>query len=95
MDDFFTPPPFKPAEALVQLKRSLRETRPLAERGEGFDFQGQRVIELALDGAVLSAKLAKRPARSPDWETRALTTAAQVRQFVDEVKRRVERWGDE
>ena len=33
----FEPPPFKPAESLVQLKRSLREMRTLAERGSGFE----------------------------------------------------------
>ena len=30
---FFAPPAFKPAEALVQLRRSLRDLRGLSERG--------------------------------------------------------------
>lgn len=95
MDDFFAPPPFKPDEALVQLKRGLRELRALAERGNGFELQGQRVIELSVDGAALQARLAKRPARSPDWETHILKNSAEVRQFTDEVKRRLSRWSDE
>ena len=95
MDDFFAPPPFKPDEALVQLKRSLRELRPLVERGNGFELQGQRVIELAVDGATLQARIAKRPARSPEWETRTLKNSADTRQFTDEVKRRLGRWSDE
>jgi len=95
MDDFFAPPPFKPDEALVQLKRTLRELRPLVERGNGFDLQGQRVIELSVDGAALQAGIAKRPARSPEWETRTLKNSADVRQLTDEIKRRLGRWSDE
>nr|WP_297354327.1 hypothetical protein [uncultured Caldimonas sp.] len=95
MDDFFAPPPFKPDEALVQLKRTLRELRPLAERGNGFDLQGQRVIELGVDGGALQARVAKRPARSPEWDTRTLKNSADVRQFTDEIKRRLGRWSDE
>jgi hypothetical protein len=95
MDDFFAPPPFKPDEALAQLKRALRELRPLAERGDGFDLQGQRVIELSLDAGALQARVAKRPARSPEWETRTLKNSADVRQFTDDIKRRLGRWSDE
>lgn len=95
MEDFFAPPPFKPDEALVQLKRTLRELRPLAERGNGFDLQGQRVIELGVDGEALQARVAKRPARSPEWDTRTLKNSADVRQFTDEIKRRLGRWSDE
>ena len=95
MDDFFAPPPFKPDEALVQLKRTLRELRPLAERGNGFDLQGQRVIELGVDGGALQARVAKRPARSPEWDRRTLKNSADVRQFTDEIKRRLGRWSDE
>ena len=95
MEDFFAPPPFKPNEALVQLKRTLRELRPLAERGNGFDLQGQRVIELGVDGGALQARVAKRPARSPEWDTRTLKNSADVRQFTDEIKRRLGRWSDE
>lgn len=95
MDDFFAPPPFKPDDALLQLRRSLRELRPLAERGNGFELQGQRVVELNPDGATLQARIVKQPSRSPEWEKRTLKSSADVRQFADEVKRRLGRWSDE
>jgi hypothetical protein len=44
------PPPFKPDDALQQLKRSLRDLK-LAERGNGFELRGKRVLELAVEGA--------------------------------------------
>lgn len=95
MDDFFAPPPFRPDEALVQLKRSLRELRPLAERGNGFELQGRRVIELDIDGATLVARVAKRPAHTPEWEHRTLKNGADVRRLVDDIKRQLARWSDE
>lgn len=96
MDDFFAPPPFKPDEAIVQIKRSLRDLRTLSERGAGFELKGQPVIELAVDGAAIRARIAKRPARSPEWETRVLKNSADVRQFTTDVKKRLEQWsGDE
>lgn len=95
MDDFFSPPPFKLDDALLQLRRSLRELRPLAERGNGFELQGQRVVELNPDGATLQARIVKQPSRSPEWEKRTLKSSADVRQFADEVKRRLGRWSDE
>lgn len=95
-DDFFAPPAFKPDEALVQLKRSLRDLRALAERGAGFELKGQAVVELAVDGSTIRARVAKRPARSPEWESRALKSSADVRQFAADVKKRLEAWsGDE
>lgn len=93
-DGFFAPPPFKPGDALVQLQRTLRGVRGLAERGAGFEWNGRPVVTLAVDGETLRARLAKRPATSPEWETRTLRNGADVRRFGDEVKRRVERWKD-
>ena len=95
MDDFFAPPPFKPAEAMVQLKRQLRELRPLAERGNGFELRGQTVVELAADDSAISARLAKRPARTPEWTQHALRNSADVRRFVEAVKAQLARWSDE
>lgn len=94
-DDFFAPPAFKAAEALVQLKRQLRELRPLAERGNGFQLQGQDVIELQAQADTLHARLAKRPARSPEWVVHTLKNSADVRRFVDTVKAQMARWSDE
>lgn len=91
-DGFFDPPAFSPADALLQMKRSLRELRGLAGRGEAFEWKGQPVLELRADDAAVQARLAKRPARSPDWEARTLKNNAEVRRFVDDVKQRVARW---
>ncbi|MCX7660660.1 MAG: hypothetical protein N2040_08945 [Caldimonas manganoxidans] len=94
-DDFFAAPPFKPEAALMQLKRSLRELRPLVERGEHFELQGLTVLQLSALGDHLQVRIVKQPARSPEWETRQLSNAAQVRHFLDEVKRRLARWSEE
>lgn len=93
-DDFFAAPPFDPAAALVQLQRTLRSVRGLVERGAGFECNGHAVVSLAVDGATLQARLARRPATRPEWETRALRNGADVRRFGDDVKRRAERWKD-
>lgn len=94
-DDFFAPPPFKPAESLIQLKRSLRELRPLAERGEGFELQGHRVIELAIEGNTIAVKFAKTLARTPQWEGFVVKTGADVRRCMDEARKRLARWTEE
>lgn len=94
-DSFFAPPAFKPADALPQFKRSLRELRPLAERGDGFELQGKRVIELRSDDATISVRLAKRPAVSPEFETQVIRNSADVRKCIDEVKKRLARWTEE
>jgi hypothetical protein len=84
-------PPFKPGDALVQLKRSLRDLK-LAERGESFEYKARRVIELRAEPDHVAVRLARRPALAPDWESRALKSGADVRKFVDEVRRRLPRW---
>jgi hypothetical protein len=95
-DDFFAPPAFKPDEALVQLRRSLRDMRALSERGTGFELKGQAVVELAVDGPTIRARIVRRPARSPEWEARVLKNSADVRQFTADLKKRLEQWsGDE
>jgi hypothetical protein len=92
MDDFFALPPFKPDEALIQLKRTVRELRGLNERANQFVWKGHPVLELTVEGASLLVKLAKRPAHSPQWETKTLKNNADVRKFGDELKARVARW---
>ena len=91
----FAPPPFKPADALVQLKRSLRDLRPLAERGNGFELQGKRVIELAHDDSTLTVRFAKRHSAAPEWDTLVLRNAGELRKAVDEAKKRLARWTEE
>jgi hypothetical protein len=96
-DDFgFAPPAFKPADALVQLKRGLRDLRTLAERGDGCELKGARVIEWIADETTIAAKLARRPSRQvPEWDSFTLADAAQVRKFIDEVKKRLARWTED
>lgn len=95
-DDFgFAPPPFKTDEALLQLKRSLRDLK-LAERSGGFELKGRRLVELSADAAQISARLVRRPALTPEWEgATPLKSAADVRRFVDELRRRLARWETE
>jgi len=91
-DDFgFAPPPFKPAEALVALRRSLRDLG-LTERGPGFELRGKRVLELAAEGDSIRARLARRLMLTPEWDTQRIGAAADSRKLLDEVKKRLARW---
>ena len=51
--DFFALPPFKAEEALVKLRRDLRELKSLAEKGTGqpirFEWKAMPVSELSVD----------------------------------------------
>jgi hypothetical protein len=94
-EDSFALPAFAPADALVGLKRQLRDVRPLVERGNRFELRGQSVIELETTEATIVARLAKRPARVPEWQTHTLKGSAEVRRFVDAVKQHMARWSDE
>ena len=91
-EEFFAAPAFKPGEALVQLRRSLRDLRVLNERGDGFALKGRDVVALQVDEAVVLARLVKRPATTPEWDSFRLAATTDVRRFVDEAKRRVARW---
>ncbi|MDE2614650.1 MAG: hypothetical protein KGL78_14495 [Burkholderiales bacterium] len=92
LPDFgFAPPPFDAAKALEQIKRALRDLK-LAERGNGFELRGKRVTELQADGAVIAARLARRLALTPEWDRLRIESAADQRKFIDEVKKRFERW---
>jgi hypothetical protein len=96
-DDFgFAPPQFKPAEALVLLKRGLRDLRTLTERGDNYELKGARVMELAAGETAIEAKLAKKPSRQvPEWDRFSLTASTDLRKFTDEVKKRLARWTEE
>jgi hypothetical protein len=87
----FAVPPFNAADALVSLKRQLRDLK-LAERGNGFEQRGKRVVELVLDGGAIQAKLARRLATAPEWDRFTLKSAPDQRKLVDEVKKRLARW---
>ncbi|MES2959981.1 MAG: hypothetical protein V4792_17465 [Pseudomonadota bacterium] len=90
----FAPPPYKPDEALVALKRQLRDLK-LAERGNGYEQRGKRVVELAVDGDAIQARLARRLALTPEWDRFNLRSAAEQRKLVDELKKRLARWEHE
>lgn len=91
-DDWgFAPPPFKPEEALVQLKRSLRDCR-LAERGNAFELRGKRVVELDVGADAIQARIARRAMLTPEWDRLTVRSAAEQRKLIDEVKRRLARW---
>ena len=91
-DDFgFAPPPFKAADALVTLKRSLRDLK-LAERGNAFEQRGKRVLELAVEGDAIQARLARKLALTPEWDRIVVKSATDQRKLIDEVKKRLARW---
>lgn len=94
-DDFFAPPAFDPAAGLQNLRRSLRDLRQLSERGGNFELRGRAVADFAIEGQAIQARLARQPAHVPQWDTRLLKSSADVRQLVDEVKKRLARWSDE
>ena len=62
----FAAPPFNAGQALLQLKRSLRDLK-LAERGNGFELRGKRVAEFEVEpgAALIRGRLARRPAATP------------------------------
>jgi len=93
-EDFFVAPPFKPSEALLTLKRQLRDAG-LAERGAEFELKGRAVIELAAGDTTIEAHLVKRPGHVPEWDAYVLKTSADVRKFVDEVRKRLKRWTED
>ena len=87
----FAPPPFKAADAMVTLKRQLRDLK-LAERGNAFELRGKRVLELAVEGDAIAAKLARRPTAAPEWDRSTLKSSAEQRKLVDELRKRLARW---
>lgn len=102
LSDFFALPPFKADEALVKLRRDLRELKPLAEKGTGapvrFEWKGLPVIQLSQadgDTPALDVALAKRPSQRPEWRHQKLASSAEVRKWLDEVKSSLKRWDDE
>jgi hypothetical protein len=92
-DDFFAPPPFDPATARATLARALRDLK-LVERNGAFELNGQPLVRAAVDGATLKLEVARKPARSPDWERAEADDHAKLRRFIDDVKRRVARWAE-
>ena len=94
-DDFgFALPPFKPEEALLKLKRDLRELG-LTEREGRFERRGTAIARAAVDGATIRAARVKRPARSsPEWQEKVLKSSADARDFVADLKKQMAQWSD-
>lgn len=90
----FAPPPFNAENALVQLKRSLRDLK-LAERGNAFEQRGKRVLELAPEAGGIAVKIARKLALTPEWDSLRVDSAAAQRKLLDEVKKRLARWEQE
>lgn len=91
----FAAPPFDAPAALVTLRRQLRELRPLVERGERWELRGREVVRLAVAGGAIEARVARRPAVTPEWTTQRLANAAAVRRWLDELRGRVRRWDED
>ena len=89
------PPPFNADAALQTMKRFARDQRVLAERGEGWMLGADVVLKLAVDGAAVKVQLARRPARTPEWDSFMLKSATELRKLQDEIKRRLTRWKDD
>lgn len=85
-------PPFNAEATLLNLKRFIRDQHALTERGEGWALGGNVVLQLAVDGASIQAQLAKRPARTPEWDRFTLKAAPDARHLQDEIRRRLLRW---
>ena len=95
LPDFgFAPPPFDGANALLQLKRALRDLK-LTERGSGFELRGKRVVELQAEDGAIAARLARKLALTPEWDRQTVRSAGDQRKLVDEVKKRLARWEQE
>jgi hypothetical protein len=83
--------PFKHEEALLQLQRSLRDLK-LTERGSGFDLRGKPVLTLQVNGNQIEARLARKLALTPEWDTLFVKNTPDVRKLIDETKKRLARW---
>ena len=90
------PPPFNADAALLTLKRFARDQRVLSERSDAWLLGADAVLKLASRGGTVEVQLARRPARTPEWDTFTLRSTTEMRKLQDELKRRLMRWkGDE
>jgi hypothetical protein len=94
MDDFFAQPTWNVREQLLNLKRQLRCTA-LIERGDDYQFEAKTVLRLSVQGDVIEAQLALRPAQQPQWSHWQLKAAPDMRQLLQETKKRLAKWSEE
>jgi hypothetical protein len=105
LGDFFALPPFKADEALVQLRRQLKELKLQEQPGSTphrFALKGVVVAELQVvavsDEAskpVLAAAVVKRPLQRPEWLRHRLDSRDAVRKWLDAFKRQLASWTDD
>ena len=94
MSDEFAAPPFKPDEALQKLKRELRELG-LAERAGTFERRAVAIAKVSIADGAIDAAVVKRPSRSsPEWQRKTLGSAADARDFVADLKKKLAGWSD-
>jgi len=94
-DDWgLAPPPFNAQQSLQQLQRAMRDCK-LSARGKAFELRGKAVVELEIRDATIVARLARRLAATPEWDSFTVRNAADQRKLIDEVKKRLARWTDE
>ncbi len=90
----FAPPSFKPEAAMEQLGRALRDLK-LSARGNGFELRGKRVLELKPEPTQIVARIARKLALTPEWDTQTLKSTPDQRKLLDEIKKRLDRWDRE
>ena len=105
LGDFFALPPFKPEEALVQLRRQLKELRLQEQPGSTphrFALKGVVVAELQVVAAqasaaqpAIAAAVVKRPLQRPEWVRQTLDSRDAVRKWLDGLKRQLASWSDD
>lgn len=105
LGDFFALPPFKPDDALVQLRRQLKELKLQEQSGSTphrFALKGVVVAELQVAAAgadssrpALVAAVVKRPLQRPEWVRQTLDSRDAVRKWLDALKRQLASWADE
>ncbi len=89
-----TPPAFDPDAALATLRRGLRELG-LTERAGRHERRGIALARAAVEGDAVAAGLVRQPSRSsPEWQMRRLRSAAELRDWLAEARRRLAAWGE-
>ena len=88
----FAPPAFRAEESFQTLRRQLRELG-LNEREGVWEHRGLRVAKAAVAEARIEASRVKRMSRSsPEWQSKTLKSAADVRDFVADLKKHLAQW---
>lgn len=87
----FAPPPFQPAAAFERLRRGLREAG-LSERGGVWEARGglavARLSPPPASATTLEvARVTRLQRGGADWRSRTLRHDADLRQFLDELRR--------